>query len=120
MNLPVQYCPLALVCAKCGNYLTLSIELVEYLVETEKSILNDDADDFDDFDAAIQAALDGRHRKAGFHSPQAVFPLAIDRLDGSINFIGWCKKCAEPRLASTTLEELAQLVAQITGSQNPN
>lgn len=114
-----QFHPISLTCGRCHSHLKLSVELMEFLVETEN-----EAEVESEFDRAIKEALAGNHKRTHF-SPMAIYPIAIDENEGSLALLGWCPICKEVRLASITPVELSALIADIRrsdakGSEGPN
>lgn len=106
-HLGSQFHPISLTCGKCKSHLRLSLELMEFLINTEKEFEGDDP-----FDRAIAEAIRGNGHGL-ICSPMAKFPIAIDVKDGSLAMIGWCPICKEVRLAGITPNELRQMIADI-------
>lgn len=106
-HLGSQFHPISLTCGKCKSHLRLSLELMEFLINTEREFEGED-----EFDRAIAEAI--RNNGHGrICAPMAKFPIAIDTSDSSLALIGWCPICHEVRLAGITPSQLQQMIADI-------
>ena len=97
--------PLGITCPRCGGFMCLSIELIEYLLEAQQ-----DLEQTDDLDSLIDQSLHGNGSSKHVEFPSPPFPVALDLERGAVIFIGWCAKCKKPGIVSLTPAELQRLL----------
>ena len=97
----MTYEPVVLACPICDTILVISVELLEYLILHEP-----EADG--SFGGFNHFSLP-HPEKMAIHMEDVAFPVALNREEKSICWIGYCTKCKCPRVCSITASELTAL-----------